>query len=134
VTRVAGWETALVRVIEAHSTQPFSWGGSSCFAMADDAIEAVRGESSLRQFCTFKTEAGAAKRLKRTGFADIGDLFASLLPEIPPSLAQRGDIGVILREGVLSAGIFTSFGFASKAEHGVIYEPITAVSRAFKVD
>lgn len=132
--RVAGWEAALVAVIEAHSAEPFSWAGSSCFAMADDAIEAVRGDSPLSKFRTFKTEAGAAKRLKRTGFADIGDLFASMLAEIPASLAQRGDIGVVDRDGVLSGGVFTSFGFASKAEHGVIYEPITAVARAFKVD
>lgn len=132
--RIAGWEEALIAAIEHHAALPFAWGVSDCFLLASDNIAAVAGASPLAKFCGYKTEAGAAKKLMRTGHADLGELFASILPEIPPSLAQRGDVGVVLRNGRFSAGVFTSSGFASKAETGVIDEPITAVARAFKVD
>jgi hypothetical protein len=132
--RIAGWEAALVATIEHHSEQPGAFGVSDCAILPADCILAVTGVDPFKKFRGYKTEAGGAKRMKRAGFADLPALFASVLPEIAPSLAQRGDVGFVLRDGVLSGGVFTSFGFARKAPHGVIYEPITAVVRAFKVD
>lgn len=133
MTRVPGWEAALVSVIQHHAGLPFTWGSSDCLDLSADSAAACLGDDLLKKFRRYTTERGAAKVLVEEGLANVGEVLASVFPEIPPSLAQRGDIGVILRDGSLSAGVFTSFGFASKAEQGVIYEPITAVARAFKV-
>lgn len=113
---------------------PGAFGVSDCAILPADCILAITGADPFKKFRGYKTEAGGAKRMLKAGFADLPALFTSALSEIPPSLAQRGDVGFASRDGVLYGGVFTSFGFASKAQHGVIYEPITAVVRAFKVD
>lgn len=53
----------------------------------------------------YKTEAGAGKKLRQHGFANVKEAFAAKFSEIPVALAQRGDIGVIDRDGVLSGGV-----------------------------
>ncbi|MEF2073476.1 DUF6950 family protein [Consotaella aegiceratis] len=131
--RVTGWEQALVRAIERHAAMPFAWGKSDCGYLAFDCIEAVTGADPFADFRSYTTELGAARKLRRAGFETVEDLFASVLEDTPPTLAQRGDIGVIERGGQLAGCVFTSFGVAVKSDCGVSYEPITAVTRAFKV-
>lgn len=131
--RPDGWEQALADAIERHATLPFEYGVSDCFVMATDAAEAATGSPVLAEYRRYTTETGAARVLRRAGVEDVGALFALHLEPVAPALAHRGDIGVIERDGQIAAGVFTSFGFAVKAEHGVLYEPLTAVARAFKV-
>ncbi|MBB4001599.1 DUF6950 family protein [Aurantimonas endophytica] len=133
MTRIPGWEEALVRAIEAHAALPFAWGASDCGYLATDCIGAITGKVPFKTFRGYRTETGAAKKLLKAGFDDIGDLFASAYDAIPPALAQRGDVGTIERDGKVGAAVVTSFGVAIKTEHGVGYEPITALSRAFRI-
>jgi hypothetical protein len=133
MTRVPQWEQALVRAIEKHAALPFAWGVSDCGYLATDCIEAVTGKLPFKKFRGYKTEAGAAKKLLKAGFRDIGDLFASAYEAVPPAMAQRGDVGTIERDGKVGAAVVTSFGVAVKTEHGVGYEPITALSRAYRI-
>ena len=123
----------MAQAIEAHSELRFQYGVSDCFVMATDAAEAATGSPVLAEYRRYTTETGAARVMRRAGVEDVGALFALHLEPVAPALAQRGDLGVIEREGQIAAGVFTSFGFAVKAEHGVLYEPLTAVARAFKV-
>jgi hypothetical protein len=131
--RPDGWEEALARAIERHSLLPFEWGVSDCFMMATDAAEAATGSPVLAEYRRYTTEVGAARVMRRAGVEDVGNILALHLTPIAPALAQRGDLGVIERDGTIAAGVFTSFGFAVKAQHGVFYEPVTSVARAFKV-
>lgn len=133
MTRVAGWEEALAHAIERHGAMPFAWGVSDCFTLSADCILAVTGEDRLAAWRRYTTELGAARVLRNGGMETVEDLFARHFEDVPPSMAQRGDIGVIERDGAVSGGVFTSFGFASKAQHGVIYEPVTAVKQAFRI-
>ncbi|SKA30981.1 DUF6950 family protein [Consotaella salsifontis] len=133
MTRVTGWEKALVSVIERHAAMPFAWGKSDCGMLAADCVEAVLGEDLFGRYRGYSTELGAARKLKKGGFSTVEDVFSSAFEEVAPSLAQRGDVGVIERDGKIGAGVITSFGFACRGETSVRYEPITAVKRAFKV-
>ncbi|KAB0682016.1 DUF6950 family protein [Aureimonas leprariae] len=132
--RVAGWEQALVEAIERHVALPFSWGVSDCAVLTTDCIAAVTGERPFGGPFRYRSEIGAAKWLRRKGLDDLAALGASRFEECPPSLARRGDIGMIERDGKICAGVFTSQGFVSKAERGIIAEPVTAVARAFRID
>lgn len=134
MTRVLGWEEALVAAIEKHGKQPIVFGVSDCALLPADCILAITGADPFAAFRDYTTEAGGAKLMLKAGFPDLPSLFASVLTEVPPALAQRGDVGFVLRNGAYSGGVVTSFGFASKGQNGVVYEPITAVARAFKVD
>lgn len=128
------WEDRLNDVVARHQACAGKWGASDCYVIPDDAVEAMTGEYMYPKARAYKTEVGAGKQLLKHGFANVGEAFAAKFPEVGPMMAQRGDIGVIERDGQFSGGVFTSIGFMTRA-HGfpVEFLPASAVSRAFKV-
>lgn len=132
--RQPGWERRLNAAVQKHMALPAEWGVSDCYQIADDCVEAVIGERMHVDHLGYKTEAGAARKLRKRGFADVGEAFAARFSEVPPSLAQRGDIGVIERDGKVYGGVFTSIGFAARGEASLEYHPASDVTRAYRVD
>lgn len=133
--RLSGWETRLNAVVARHQSLPGEWGVSDCYILADDAVEAVRGSFMHPKGRNYTTEAGAAKKLRGHGFANVKQAFAAAFSEIPPVMAQRGDIGVIERDGQFSGGVFTSIGFATRAHGGPVeFVPVSYVTAAFRVE
>lgn len=135
MARVSDWEARLDVVVAKHQAFPGEWGLSDCYVIPDDAVEALTGARMYPKARAYKTEAGAAKQLRKHGFENVAEAFAAKFPGVPPILAQRGDIGVIERDGQFSGGVFTSIGFMTRA-HGypVEFLPVSVVTRAFKVD
>lgn len=129
------WENRLNDVVAKHQVLPAVWGVSDCYVIPDDAVEAVIGERMYPNARSYKTEAGAGKQLRRHGFGNVAEALAAKFEEIPRVLAQRGDIGVIERDGQFSGGVFTSIGFLTRAHgHDVQFLPASVVTRAFKVN
>ncbi|MDP9809347.1 hypothetical protein J2W42_002195 [Rhizobium tibeticum] len=133
MTRLSGWEKRLNAVVAKHQALPSEYGVSDCYLISDDGVEAVTGERMFPDALGYKTEAGAAKKLRQHGFETVRDAFAAKFEEISPVMAQRGDIGVIDRHGVLSGGLFTSIGFMTRGIDAVEFLPASAVAYAFKV-
>ncbi|MDX8495896.1 hypothetical protein RFN29_30595 [Mesorhizobium sp. VK22B] len=100
-----------------------------------DAVFAVAGFDPADDIRGGKygTPAGATKILRRRGLADVEAALASLFPPIAPLMAQRGDVGVVERDGVLSCGFICDRGFAVKDERGLSFLPQTEIKSAFKV-
>ncbi len=133
MTRLPGWEKRLNAVVAKHQALPSVYGTSDCYLIADDGVEAVTGERMYADALGYKTEAGAAKKLRQHGFETVRDAFAAKFDEVAPSMAQRGDIGVVDRDGVLSGGLFTSIGFMTRGTDVVEFLPASEVAHAFKV-
>jgi hypothetical protein len=133
MARLPGWERRLNAAVAKHQALPSAYGISDCYLIADDGVEAVTGERMYPKALGYKTEAGAARRLRQHGFDTVRDAFAAKFPMIPVALAQRGDIGIIDRDGVLSGGLFTSIGFMTRGAEAVEFVPASAVAFAFKV-
>lgn len=131
--RVEGWERRLKLAVEKHMRLPSEYGLSDCYLIADDGVEAVLGEHMYPGARGYETEAGAARQLRKRGFETVEDAFRARFPEIPPTLAQRGDIGVIDRDGVVSGGVFTSLGFMSRGAGAPVFLGASEVKSAFKV-
>lgn len=131
--RVNGWEDALARVIEQHSSQPLIYGISDCGQLAADAVFAVTGTDVFTDYRKYKTEVGARRILQKVGCKDLSDLFAKFFTPIHPFLAKRGDIGIVEQDGNICAGVFTGTGFACKSETGIFYLGVDAVKQAFSV-
>lgn len=133
--RIDGWEKRLNAVVAKHQLLPSEWGVSDCYVLPDDAVEAVTGTRMYPKARGYKTEAGAARKLLGHGFNSVKDAFAAKFPEIPPTLAGRGDLGVIERDGQYSGGVFTSIGFATRGHGGpVVFIPVSQVTLAFRVE
>ncbi|WP_410768406.1 DUF6950 family protein [Endobacterium cereale] len=146
------WERRLNAIVARHQACPGAWGTSDCWMMAMDAIEAVSGERILPHLQTYKTEAEGYKVFRKAGFKEtVEEALADELGEpISPMLAQRGDVGVIERNGAVSCGVFTSAGFAVRTIYGHVekdggkrvevmtgydlqFYPVSTVLRAYQV-
>lgn len=134
MSRVTDWEKRLRAVIGMHQALPSQYGLSDCYLLPDDAVEAVTGSTmygaAVRRY---RTPAGAAKQLRRRGFETVEDAFRAKFPEIAPSFAQRGDIGVIDSDGGVCGGVFTAIGFAVRDVRAVVFLPVSSVKTAFLV-
>ena len=89
------WFVRLGALVSRRLDEPFAFGTNDCCVWAADAVEAVTGldpAADLRG--TYHTATGAARVLQAAG--GLAALCAQRLgPEVPPSLAQVGDIGLV---------------------------------------
>lgn len=136
--RVQGWEKALRQTVERHASLPGAWGVSDCWMLAVDAHEAVTGEKLAPKLRRYRTEKAGYRLFAKHGFKTVGEALAAHLPDCPVLMAGRGDLGVIVRNGVESCGVVTSIGVAVKTLYDdgtarLEYLPVTALTRAFKV-
>lgn len=152
MTRHPEWERRLHAVIAKHQALPGAWGTSDCWIMAMDAVEAVTGSRILPHLQTYRTEAEGYRLFRKHGYRETVEeaLAQAFGAPSSPLLAQRGDLGVIERDGRISCGAFTSAGFAVRTIYGhcerrngrrvevttgydLQFLPVTAVVRAYKV-
>lgn len=120
--------------IERHSALPFEYGKSDCLTFAVDVARAISGVDAMKGRRGYKNQQGAMRALKRSGFSDVGDALASKFEEVPPSLAGRGDLGVIVGDEVTVAVVFVGpYAVGKEVPGGVRQVPRSAVARAFRV-
>jgi len=134
--RVPGWDRALEDIATAHVSITPEWGVSDCLMTAADAIEAVTGENPLAVFRgKYKTEAGAARKMRANGCENVRDVFDTYLQLEPVNRlsARRGDVGVMLINDEYVAGFICGSGFAVKQPHGLTFFPVTEIEQAYKV-
>lgn len=132
--RVDGWERRLKLAVEKHMALPSEYGVSDCFLIVRDCVEACTGEVIYPSADGYKTPAGIAKKLMQHGFETMEDALRAKFPvEIAPAMAQRGDVGVVERSGVVTGGVFTQLGFFTRGEGAAEFLPIADVKTAFKV-
>lgn len=134
LTRLPDWERRLAHVVERHLETPGVWGVADCLLTVADAVEAVTGvDPAAKVRGKYSSEIGAAKALRQRKFADVEAALASLFPPVGRLMAQRGDVGVVERDGELAAGFITERGLAVKIETGLAFYPQTEIKSAFKV-
>lgn len=135
LTRLPDWDRRLARVVNQHARTPGEWGVSDCLLTVMDAVAAVTGFDPSEDIRggKYSTAAGATKILLKRGLDDVEAALASLFPPVAPLMAQRGDVGVVERDGVLSCGFVCDRGFAVKDERGLSFAPQTEIKAAFKV-
>lgn len=133
-TRLHGWERRLAAVTEKHMALPGAWGACDCGLTVGEAIEAVTGVNPLAGFIgRYKTALGAARIMKRKGWGDMADVLASFFPETGRLMARRGDVGVVMQGGALTAGYVCEHGFAAKGPRGLIFHDLTEIISAYRV-
>jgi hypothetical protein len=88
-----------IRVAAAEATmasfagQTFAWGRHDCVRLAAHSLRGLGYHPRLSRGGRYSTALGAAKALKRTGFASIDDALDALgLARLPWSYALAGDI------------------------------------------
>lgn len=129
--RLEGWEARLEAHIREAYSHAFAWGEHDCALWAARWVLVATWEDFLSDWQgRYKTEAGAARLMKRRGFASVADIADAHLPEIPVKLARRGDL-LLHPQG--SLGIcYNRHGFFLTAD-GVTMIDAGTCPRAWKV-
>lgn len=129
--RTEGWELLLDQHIREAYRVPFQWGSRDCALWATDWVHKATGEDHGGPWRgKYKTEIGAAKRMKKLGFASVADIASAHLTECQPGMAQRGDL-VLHPEG--SLGVCAGRQSFFLTESSVTSIPTLDCPRAWRV-
>lgn len=94
--RQPGWETAFAEVVAKHQAAPFAYGASDCLIQIADLDRAMTGRDPMKALRgKYEDQKGASAVLKKLGFASVEEALVATYPEVQPSLARRGDCGLV---------------------------------------
>lgn len=128
--RFEDWPERLFDYLESVRSKPFKYGENDCCLFVANAVEAMTGIDPAEEFRGYD-EDGAKEILSRFGGLEgLAEYVCekSGFPEVPVSMAQRGD--VVLAKDML--GICLGRRVAAPGKSGVVYLPRT-FDRAWRV-
>lgn len=133
--RKKDWRASLVAYVASVSKAEFKPGRHDCALFAAGAVEAMTGEDLAAKWRgKYRSLKRGQVLLQKSGFADHIELAASHFDEVPPLMAQVGDIAVIEASGEDALGVVQgSYVWAALTGGGLGLVPLTMVKRAFRV-
>lgn len=131
--RLTDWTRRLSALMLEREPLPFAWGANDCASFAADAVQAQRGEDALAELRGPRRTALAARRQER----DIGGIPAAIaragLAEVPPALAQRGDLLWLEQGGEHVLAVCWGEFAAAPGPEGLAFAPAGRAVRAWRV-
>lgn len=139
--RLNHWDTELFHhfLIE-RSNHPFKYGAQDCSSFAADGIKAITGVDIAEDFRGYKTEKGALRAIKKVTAGTTVEHAAEYcadkygLEEVPPLMAQRGDLALVDVDGPSMALVhLNGRDVVMPGETGLRLLPLTSIRRAWRV-
>lgn len=134
--RLPDWRARLAAEMDRQRRKSFEWGAHDCSTgLALAAVEAITGHDLRGTWGEYSTAAGAYKAIRKAGFNSLGDLVASIFPEIHQDQARIGDLGLIETTGEIGAAlcVFDVSSVIVVTDTGQGRAPREHAIRAFKV-
>jgi len=132
--RLRDWPERLAALFAASAARPFEWGRFDCCLFAADAVQAVTGHDPAADLRgRYRSKLGAARVLGRFGgVAGVAAARAGL--EVPPAMAQPGDVGLSHHQpGQPALAVWGGSAWhAVGAGAGLVVVPASAVVRAWR--
>lgn len=138
IERHHDWRERLGRAIEQANTRSFEWGTFDCALHVCDCVKEITGIDLAEKHRGTYSDAAGAELIHGDSFQEfVAKLAAEFeLPEVPPTMARRGDI-VYVDNGTPqgSLGIVSLDGrFAACAsDQGVVLARMHRWKRAWRV-
>jgi hypothetical protein len=128
--RKPDWETPLADYLLAARERAYSYGTHDCLLHCASAVEAMTGEDlGAPHRGRYRTEADAARHLRRHGARTPEAFLDARFPEVPVAFARRGDI--VLAGGV--PGICVGHDAVFAGENGLIHNSRETWTKAWRV-
>lgn len=128
---------ALHEYINNCRSRRFRYGRHDCALFAAAWVRRHTGRD-LTGGIRYDSLRQGLRALERAGYQDHVAVAASHLPDIPVAMARAGDIAVVPSEDERATGaalgIVTGELIAVLARDGIGFVPLTAASRAFRVE
>lgn len=127
--RVNDWQSRLAAVVLQAQREPFAWGTHDCARFAARCVQAVSGLAPALPVWT--DERTAARALKLGG--GLAALAAARLgAEVPPAVAQPGDVGLFDEGGREALAVWGGAHWMAPAADGLAAVRADAVSRCWR--
>ena len=106
--RAPNWDTRLAAFIEARRNTPFAWGSHDCAMFAGDAVIAITGRDPFAAWRgTYDCEETGSLVQGGAPLSLIvdGALRAFGAAPVPPEMAQRGDVVMLMLGNAETCGV-----------------------------
>ncbi|RNF35385.1 DUF6950 family protein [Paracoccus methylarcula] len=137
LTRRDDWRGRFAAEMDRQRRVGFAWGKQDCaLGLVCGAVQAITGADLARGYRgKYRSPRAALKLLGDSGADNLGDFAALHLPEIHPSQARVGDLGILAAEGPIGEAfcIVDASGVIVMTEQGHGRLPRADMTRAFKV-
>lgn len=134
ISRKPTWRSDLTAYLETAARRAFRPGQHDCALFAAGAVKAMTGTDFARGYrSTYRSLARGQAVLRSRGYADHIDMVARLLPEVPPIMAQEGDVAVVPQGEDMALGIVQGAMIYVLMPSGLGLVPLTDAARAFRV-
>ncbi|TPE47222.1 DUF6950 family protein [Amaricoccus solimangrovi] len=134
IRRRPDWRARLGCYVERVRRSPFAYGGLDCALFAAGAVAAMTGTDLAAEFRdSYTTLTGGVRALRREGYMDHVDMARAHFAEIPPSLAQVGDLAVVQVEDGLALGVVQGARIFLMSVDGLVTVDLLAARVALKV-
>jgi uncharacterized protein DUF6950 len=125
-------------ILDAYRAQraiPFAWGSADCLCFAARCAEQMIGRDPIAHLRgRYDSETGAKRVMVENGWRDMGDVAASIFPEIPMARAHAGDWALVVTEGWgETIGVVVDDRIAAKTQGGSGQALRSQATRAFRV-
>lgn len=129
--RLSNWEARLSAYLAEVLDRPYRYGSHDCLLHVANAALAMTGvDPGAGHRGKYRTEAGAARHLRRHGADSPAAMMDQRFERIPPAFAQRGD-AVAGDDGI--PGVCIGARAAFVGEDGLAFTPIAEWRFAWKV-
>lgn len=132
-TEAAAWQIALQGLITERMQMPFAWGSHDCCLWAADAVLAQTGiDPAANERGTYFDVDGAARLLRELG--GLSEVGRRAGPEIPPLMAQFGDIGLMQIDGRQMLGVCAGQVWLAPGIERMSAAPLESAVQAWRVN
>ena len=131
--RLRDWQPRLQACLAERWSTPFAWGQQDCVLFAADCVQACTGIDLAAQMRgTYRDAIGAARLVQELGgMAAIAAAHCGR--EIPPALAQPGDVGLVLNAGRECLAVCTGAVWHAPGVNGLEQLPMHSAMRAWRL-
>jgi hypothetical protein len=132
--RLEDWPLRLNNHIEEWRHKKFEWGKADCALFCLYAEKAICGSSRFDDFIgKYRSAAGSVKALLKIGGGDLAASVGARLAEIETSKAQRGDVALIDTPAGDALSLVIGDKVAAMGKDGLVFLPLSAAKKAWKV-
>lgn len=131
--RLPNWQSRLQACLAERWARPFAWGTQDCALLAADCAQACTGVDPADELRgRYATARGAAGLLSARG--GLAALAAERLgAEVPPAMAQPGDVGLVLSAGRECLAVCVGPVWVAPGAQGLVHLPPAEIRRAWRL-
>lgn len=128
--RIVGWPEHLAAYVAACHDRPFAWGAHDCVRFAAGAVRAVTGCEVQMPDWRGLSDAAHALRAER---GLVSAVCARLPAHEALPLIRRGDVVMVKQGHRRALAVCLGHVWAAPGADGLVYGPMTAAVRGWKV-